>query len=116
MSYKPYISGKEDSYLGYRYGYGDGGTAGNIQAYAADINSYFYNKILSYGADNIYGPMNVVLLDMVYVSDDMTDPGSYLPSVIINNNYRFPLMTKETGEASSNSADASFSNGGSVWE
>ena len=116
LSYKPYISGKEDSYWGYKYGYGDGGTAGNIQAYAADINSYFYNKILSYGADNIYGPMNVVLLDMVYVSDDMTDPGSYLPSVIINNNYRFPLMTKETGEASSNSADASFSNGGSVWE
>ena len=116
LSYKPYISGKEDSYWGYKYGYGDGGTAGNIQAYAADINSYFYNEILSYGADNIYGPMNVVLLDMVYASDDMTDPGSYLPSVIINNNYRFPLMTKETGEASSNSADASFSNGGSVWE
>lgn len=119
LSYKPYIAGREDKYGvfdQYSYGYGDGGTAGNIADYAKDINRYFYNEILDFGTDNIYGPMNVVLMDMVYATDDMTDPGSYLPSVIINNNYRFPLQTKETGEASSNSADASFSNGGSVWK
>lgn len=120
-SYTPYISGREESYRdsegrSLKWNYGDGGTAGNIQAYAADINSYFYDKILDYGADNIYGPMNVVLLDMVYASDDMTDPGSYLPSVIINNNYRFPLITKDNGGSSTNSTDASYSNGGSVWE
>ncbi len=121
LSYKPYIAGRGDEGgtwpSDWSYGYGDGGTAGNIQAYAADINNYFYGKILDYGADNIYGPMNVVLLDMVYASDDMTDPGSYLPSVIINNNYRFPLITKkDNGGSSTNSADASYSNGGNVWE
>lgn len=121
-SYTPYIGGRSEDYNDSNGGdqtwsYNDGGTAGNIQAYAADINSYFYGKILDYGADNIYGPMNVVLLDMVYASDDMTDPGSYLPSVIINNNYRFPLITKEdNGGSSTNSADASYSNGGNVWE
>ena len=122
-SYTPYIGSRNDSYRDsdgntQNYSYGDGGTAGNIQAYAADINDYFYNEILSYGADNIYGPMNVVLLDMVYASEDMTDPGSYLPSVIINNNYRFPLITKDDngGSSTNSSADASFSNGGSVWE
>lgn len=115
LSYKPYIAGRTDEGgtwpFDWSYGYGDGGTAGNIQAYAADINSYFYNEILSYGADNIYGPMNVVLLDMVYASDDMTDPGSYLPSVIINNNYRFPLLTNEEA---ANQSESQFNNGGNA--
>lgn len=103
LSYKPYVEGRKDSYiqkgeflLGYDtsyYDYGDGGTAGNIKKYAKEINTYFYNEILKYGTDNIYGPLNVILLDMVYSEADGNGPGSYLPSVIINNNYRFPLLT-----------------------
>lgn len=87
LSFKPYIEG----YSANGYSYTDGGVAGNIDAFARDINNWFYNKILNYGAENIYGPMNIVILDRVYESGG----GSYLPSVIINNNYRFPLITKD---------------------
>lgn len=68
-----------------------GGGRGDIENYAEKINNEFYNAILKYGTDRIYGPMNVVLLDRVYVGDG----GTYLPSVIINNNFRFPLLTKD---------------------
>lgn len=87
LSFKPYIEG----YSANGYSYTNGGVAGNIDAFARDINNWFYNKILNYGAENIYGPMNIVILDRVYESEG----GSYLPSVIINNNYRFPLITKD---------------------
>lgn len=109
LSYKPYIAGRTDPET--NYGYGDGGTAGNIVDYANDINDYFYNQILKFGQDNIYGPMNVVLLDMVYATDDMSDAGSYLPSVIINNNYRFPLLTNEEA---ANQSESQFNNGGNA--
>lgn len=87
LSFKPYIEG----YSANGYSYTDGGVAGNIDAFARDINNWFYNEILNYGTENIYGPMNIVILDRVYESGG----GSYLPSVIINNNYRFPLITKD---------------------
>ena len=87
--------------------YWQGGVAGNIKAYATDINNYFYNYILDFGEDNIYGPMNVVMMDMVY-SDE---PSSYLPSVIINNNYRFPLLTNEEA---ANQSESQFNNGGNA--
>lgn len=87
LSFKPYIEG----YSANGYSYTNGGVAGNIASFATDINNWFYNEILNYGAENIYGPMNIVILDRVYESGG----GSYLPSVIINNNYRFPLITKD---------------------
>lgn len=87
LSFKPYIEG----YSANGYSYTNGGVAGNIESFATDINNWFYNKILNYGAENIYGPMNIVILDRVYEAGG----GSYLPSVIINNNYRFPLITKD---------------------
>lgn len=116
LSKKPYIEGRSDSYTdsnGYSqsFGYGNGGIAGNIESFATDINNWFYNKILDYGAENIYGPMNIVILDRVYESGG----GSYLPSVIINNNYRFPLITKDDTQGQSVS-DASYSSGGNVIE
>lgn len=89
LSFKPYIEGYSAN--DYSYSYTNGGVAGNIESFATDINNWFYNKILNYGAENIYGPMNIVILDRVYESGG----GSYLPSVIINNNYRFPLITKD---------------------
>ena len=120
LSYKPYVEGRSESYRnGYSalggnnatYSYGNGGVAGNIDAFARDINNWFYDEILKYGTSNIYGPMNVVLLDMVYATDDMSDAGSYLPSVIINNNYRFPLMTNEEA---ANQSESQFNNGGNA--
>ena len=110
-SYRPYVSGGT-----WGVGLSDGGTEGNIDAYATYINNWFYNQILGYGEDNIYGPMNIVLMDRVYEEGG----GSYLPSVIINNNYRFPLVTKGGGTtedpSTQNRADGSYASGGSVWQ
>lgn len=109
-SYKPYVSGGT-----WGVGLSDGGTEGNIDAYATYINNWFYNQILDYGEDNIYGPMNIVLMDRVYEEGG----GSYLPSVIINNNYRFPLVVKgggTTDPSTQSKADGSYSAGGSVWK
>lgn len=116
LSYKPYIEGYSETYresaISYpTYSYGNGGVAGNIAAFASDINNWFYNEILKYGTSNIYGPMNIVILDRVYESGG----GSYLPSVIINNNYRFPLITIDDVQGQSNS-DASYTSGGNVIE
>lgn len=109
-SYKPYVAGGT-----WGVGLSDGGTEGNILAYANHINDYFYNRILNYGVTNIYGPMNIVLMDYVY---DGTAGGDRLPSTIINNNFRFPLLTSDGSSETptpSTKADASFANGGSVW-
>lgn len=114
LSYKPFISGRTDSYRNQdwdnkEYSYGNGGVAGNIAGFAEDINNWFYNEILKYGTSNIYGPMNIVILDRVYEPGG----GSYLPSVIINNNYRFPLITSDHIQGQTNS-DASYVSGGNL--
>lgn len=121
LSKKPYVEGRSEGYRdGYTpdfggdnatYSYGNGGVAGNIDAFARDINNWFYNEILKYGTSNIYGPMNIVILDRVYEDGG----GSYLPSVIINNNYRFPLITIDDVQGLSDS-DASYTSGGNVIE
>ena len=118
LSYKPYIEGYSENYHpdyvdldGIDFNYGNGGVAGNIDAFATDINNWFYNEILKYGTSNIYGPMNIVILDRVYEDGG----GSYLPSVIINNNYRFPLITIDDVQGQTNS-DASYTSGGNVIE
>lgn len=115
LSKKPYVEGYSESYMANggedSYSYGNGGVAGNIDAFATDINNWFYNEILKYGASNIYGPMNIVILDRVYEDGG----GSYLPSVIINNNYRFPLITIDNVQGQTNS-DASYTSGGNVIE
>lgn len=107
LSFKPYIEG----YSANGYSYTNGGVAGNIESFATDINNWFYQEILNYGAEKIYGPMNIVILDRVYEPGG----GSYLPSVIINNNYRFPLITKDEVQKQG-ASDASYTSGGSVIE
>lgn len=112
LSYTPYVDGGDFHDLELSRG----GTEGNILAYANHINDYFYNRILNYGVTNIYGPMNIVLMDYVY---DGTAGGDRLPSTIINNNFRFPLLTSDGSTETptpSTQADASFANGGSVWQ
>lgn len=108
LSYTPYVAGTD-----WGVALGKGGTAGNIEAYATYINNYFYNRILGYGEDKIYGPMNIVLFDRAYEEGG----GEYLPSVVINNNFRFPLGTAtETGATNSLNASGSYASGGNVWE
>lgn len=117
LSYKPYVAGRTDRGGSWpsewSYSYGDGGTAGNIAAFAARINEDFFNEIQRYGVTNIYGPMNLVLIDRVYQNPDGTDPGSHLPSTIINNNFRFPLVVKTTTN-SFGDGGTSMGNGGSA--
>ena len=106
-SYRPYVSSGT-----WGVGLSDGGTEGNILAYANYINDWFYDMILRYGVTNIYGPLNIILMDYVY---DGTDGGDRLPSTIINNNFRFPLLTGDGGSTTlPSNADASYSNGGNV--
>ena len=112
LSYTPYVDG--GNFHGLELS--RGGTEGNILAYANHINDYFYNRILNYGVTNIYGPMNIVLMDYVY---DGTAGGDRLPSTIINNNFRFPLLTSDGGSDTptpSTQADAAFAKGENVWQ
>ena len=102
FSYIPYIAKNAPG----SNQYGLGGTQGNIADFANDINNWFYNRLMMEGVNNITGPLNLVILDRVL---DGTNGGNYLPQVIINNNFMFPLVMKE-------SSDASYSNGGSVIE
>lgn len=94
-----------DSYEPFIEGMYSGGGCGDIPTFAEQINNDFYNDILNYGENNIYGSMNIVLMDRVYEGTG----GTYLPSVIINNNFRFPLLTK-----GSTTTNASYNNGGNA--
>lgn len=100
--------GTENSYQPFIEGRYSGGGCGDIPTFAEQINNDFYNDILNYGENNIYGSMNIVLMDMVYEGNG----GTYLPSVIINNNFRFPLLT--SGSTSTTSYNASYDNGGNA--
>ena len=106
-SYLPYVDGGSWGPVPL----GEGGVGGNIQAYANYINDWFYNEIQDFGENNIYGPMNVVLLDMVYQSTG----GSRLPSTIINNNYRFQLKTADDFNGGTDTNNSSLSNSGSGY-
>lgn len=92
----PYVEGGDpigigDGYLVSEvYGKWSGGGRGDIATYAERINNDFYRRILAFGEDNIYGSMNIVLLDRVLQGNG----GQNLPQIIINNNFRFPLQTK----------------------
>lgn len=107
QSYLPFVAGSSVGGVGL----GVGGIAGNIQAYANYINDWFYNEIQNFGENNIYGPMNVVLLDMVYQGTG----GSRLPSTIINNNYRFQLKTADDFNGGTDTNNSSLSNSGSGY-
>lgn len=107
QSYLPFVTGSSVGGVGL----GTGGISGNIQAYAKYINDWFYNEIQDFGENNIYGPMNVVLLDMVYQSTG----GSRLPSTIINNNYRFQLKTADDFNGGTDTNNSSLSNSGSGY-
>ena len=87
-SYWPYIeSNRPDG----RDGFGTGGTEGDIASYASDINNWFYNRLLQEGIDNITGPLNIVIMDRVLEERG----GQNLPQVIIDNNFKFPLLRAE---------------------
>lgn len=87
LSYWPYI----DQNKPHSGDFGQGGVEGDITTYAQDINTWFYEKLLDVGMNNITGPLNIVLLNRVL---DGSAGGDYLPQVIVDNNFKFPLMMK----------------------
>lgn len=77
-----YITNNSDSYLYYWKG-----NMGEIKAYAEHMNDWLYKYVLDMGVNNITGPLGVVIMD--YIGEG--DGGTYLPNIIINNNFKFPL-------------------------
>ena len=67
-----------------------GGTEGDIATYAADINQFFYNKLMEIGVSNLSGPTGIVIMDRVKssASTDADKPGYYLPRFIVENSLR----------------------------
>lgn len=63
-----------------------GGMSGNIGDHAKWINDYFYNYIISHGAEYSGKPVGIIMMDRV--SNDATaDPaGYYIPLFILSNN------------------------------
>lgn len=68
--------------------YPTAGYAGDIATYAKWINGKFYEKILDIGADNLTGPLGIVLMDCVDNDKNENPAGYYLPQIIVNNNFR----------------------------
>ena len=64
-----------------------GGTNGNIQGLATDLNRDFYNYILNSALNEATGPTGIVMMD--FVSNDASAGDSYyIPGVIITNNFQ----------------------------
>lgn len=71
--------------------FSNGGVGGNIADFAVHFNDWFYQEIRQYGTENISGAMNIILLDRVL---DGTEAGNGIVQIIIDNNFKFPLLRK----------------------
>ena len=108
------------------------GMCGNIQGFATYINDYFY-KLLQDVTTNptfVAGPMGIILMDRI--SEDKTNAGNQIPSIIIANNFQHVLpsapVTKlaiprdpdgyneENGDKFAAPAKRNATNEGIVWE
>lgn len=117
LSYFPYIQNNRPDINtgGVESAFGQGGVEGDIASFANDINRWFYGRLLGIGFNNMTGPVNIMILDRVLSGEGTS--GELLPQVIIDNNFKFPLMTKDEGSITTQSkADGSYSAGGSVWK
>lgn len=103
LSAIPYI----ENYTAHSLSYTNGGIAGDIQSFAEHFNKFFYDKLVEYGSYNIAGSMNIVMLDRVL---DGSVGGDNIVQMIVDNNYKFPLVTSDKKEP----ADASYVSGGNV--
>lgn len=64
-----------------------GGTQGDIVTFAKDMNQFFYEELVEIGAQNLAGPTGIIMMDRV--SNDPSDPGYYLPQIIVSNNFKW---------------------------
>ena len=92
LSYYPYLQNNRPNYQTMpTSAFGLGGTQGDIASFANDINGWFYGRLLEIGFNNMTGPVNIIILDRVLSAEGTS--GYLLPQVIIDNNFKFPLMT-----------------------
>lgn len=89
---------------------GWGVTYGNLVTFSEKINEDFYKYVLSKSNTHgsLSGPVGVVMINRV----GTTEASTLMPNVIISNNFKFPLLTKETAGEKTNGNI--YQNGGSA--
>ena len=77
-----------------------GVTYGNLIDFSEKINNDFYNYVLdkSDTQGSLSGPVGVVMINRV----GTTDASRMMPNVIISNNFKFPLLTKDPSAGKTN--------------
>ena len=87
-----------------------GVTYGNLITFSERINEDFYKYVLSKSntQGSLSGPVGVVIINRV----GTTEASTLMPNVIISNNFKFPLLTKETAGEKTNGN--TYQNGGSA--
>ena len=92
-SYIPYVSGNSVTIDRNIYTLNTtGGLGGNFSEYNEAMNTRVYSYLLNATQNNTTGPLGIVMMD--YIGSN--DAGIALPSLIIQNNFSFPLRTRTT--------------------
>lgn len=89
---------------------GWGVTYGNLLTFSDRINADFYKYVLSKSntQGSLSGPVGVVMINRV----GTTEASTLMPNVIISNNFKFPLLTKDPSAGKTNGN--TYQNGGSA--
>ena len=79
---------------------GWGVTYGDLISFSERINEDFYKYVLSKSATqgSLSGPVGVVMINRM----GSTLPSTLMPNVIISNNFKFPLLTKDPSAGKTN--------------
>ena len=87
-----------------------GVTYGNFDTFSKKINNDFYRYVLSKSntQGSLSGPVGVVMINRVGTDD----ASRMMPNVIISNNFKFPLLTKDPSAGKTNGN--TYQNGGSA--
>lgn len=77
------------------------GMAGNIQAYAHDVNKQFNASLQNLTANSNIGPMGIIMMDRVgEVLSNGDESSKVIPKIIISNNFKFQWNSEKTVQAS----------------
>lgn len=89
---------------------GWGVTYGNLLTFSERINADFYKYVLSKSntQGSLSGPVGVVMINRV----GTTEASTLMPNVVISNNFKFPLLTKDPSAGKTNGN--TYLNGGSA--
>ena len=85
---------------------GSGGMGGDFQTYNVAMNNRVYDYVLEQSNANTTGPMGIVMMDYIGTGNG----GTNLPTLILQNNFKFPL--KKDGNETTKSYNASYEQGG----